>query len=142
MFPGRDEARSFGWSATRASTSLNGKLAEGATALNAEDAIKRQPDYWQYKRQHFGGDDGVEFLDGAMLVKADRCQPRITHLGVVFHEDSCAAHRDRARLAITNAAVAAGQPTRSLHPRTSSADWNLPAGRRRLHQGNSSMSPW
>nr|WP_172690784.1 DUF3085 domain-containing protein [Agrobacterium radiobacter]ASK47818.1 hypothetical protein [Agrobacterium radiobacter] len=36
----------------------------------------------------FGGDDGVEFLDGAMLVKLIAASPGCTHLKIAFLQDS------------------------------------------------------
>lgn len=92
VFPGRDEKPGL-WLVGDEGVYIlsNGKLAEGQRpfVVYAEECDpKTNPDYWQYKRHHFGGDDGVEFLDGAMLVKLIAASPGCTHLRVVFHEDS------------------------------------------------------
>ncbi|MGR7993565.1 DUF3085 domain-containing protein [Xanthobacter sp. ZOL 2024] len=63
----------------------NGKLAEGQKTfvIYAEECDpKTNPDHWHYKRQHFGADDGIEFLDAAMLVKLIRASPWATHLRI------------------------------------------------------------
>lgn len=63
----------------------NGKLAEGQNTfvIYAEECDPRiNSDYWHYKRQHFGADDGIEFLDAAMLVKLIRASPSATHLRI------------------------------------------------------------
>lgn len=92
MFPGRDEKSGL-WLVGDEGVYLmsNGKLAEGQRpfVVYAEECDpKTNPDYWRYKRQHFGGDDGVEFLDGAMLVKLIAASPGCTHLRFAFHKDS------------------------------------------------------
>jgi hypothetical protein len=49
----------------------NGNLAEGQKPLvcYAEECNPAtSPDYWHYKRRHFGGDDGIEFLDAEGLL--------------------------------------------------------------------------
>ena len=69
----------------------NGKLAEGQRpfVVYAEECNpKTNPDYWHYKRQHFGGDDGIEFLDGFMLVKLIAARPGCTHLKIVLQPNS------------------------------------------------------
>ncbi|KPH78312.1 DUF3085 domain-containing protein [Bosea vaviloviae] len=63
----------------------NGKLAEDQRLLVVyaqECDPKTNPDYWHYKRQHFGGDDGVEFLDAVVLVKLIDAPPTATHLTI------------------------------------------------------------
>lgn len=63
----------------------NGKLAEGQKTfvIYAEECDpKTNPDHWHYKRQHFGADDGIAFLDAAMLVKLIRASPWVTHLRI------------------------------------------------------------
>ncbi|BCH19565.1 DUF3085 domain-containing protein [Mesorhizobium sp. L-2-11] len=56
----------------------NGILAEGQRALVCyadECNPSTNPDYWLYKRQHFGGDDGIDFIDAESLdalIKATR----------------------------------------------------------------------
>lgn len=60
----------------------NGKLAEGQKALlcYAEECDpSTNPDYWHYKRQHFGGDDGFEFLDADEVMRLVDAMPDATH---------------------------------------------------------------
>lgn len=69
----------------------NGKLAEGQRPLviYAEECDpKTNPDFWHYKRQHFGGDDSVEFLDAETLVKLINASPWATHMTIVMSETS------------------------------------------------------
>lgn len=69
----------------------NGKLAEGQRALvvYAEECDpKTNPDYWHYKRQHFGGDDGINFLDAVELVKLMTASPTATHLTIEMTDTS------------------------------------------------------
>ena len=69
----------------------NGKLAEGQRpfVVYAEECDpKTNPDCWHYKRQHFGGDDGIEFLDAEMLVKMIAASPVATHLQIVMTDNS------------------------------------------------------
>lgn len=69
----------------------NGKLAEGQRPLvvHAEECDpKTNPDYWHYKRRHFGGDDGIDFLDAEMLVKLIAATPAATHLTIATTDDS------------------------------------------------------
>ncbi|HQS45134.1 MAG: hypothetical protein B7Y12_02610 [Rhizobiales bacterium 24-66-13] len=69
----------------------NGKLAEGQSALivYAEECDpKANPDYWHYKRQHFGSDDGIEFLDAVRLVALIAAVPAATHLTITTTDDS------------------------------------------------------
>lgn len=69
----------------------NGKLAEGQRPLviHAEECDpKTNPDYWHYKRQHFGGDDGVEFIDAVELETLVAAQPDATHLRFVMDDTS------------------------------------------------------
>ena len=69
----------------------NGKLAEGQRPLVVyaqECDPKTNPDYWHYKRQHFGGDDGIEFLDAEMLIKLITGSPRATHLTIAMNDSS------------------------------------------------------
>ena len=69
----------------------NGKLAEDQRPLVVyahECDPKTNPDYWHYKRQHFGGDDGVEFLDAAVLVKLIDAAPTATHLKIAMADDA------------------------------------------------------
>ncbi|MDX3807107.1 MAG: DUF3085 domain-containing protein [Bosea sp. (in: a-proteobacteria)] len=69
----------------------NGKLAEGQRPLvvYAEECDpKTNPDYWHYKRQHFGGDDGIDFLDAETLVKLLAAAPAATHLTIAMTDES------------------------------------------------------
>ncbi|MEQ1945276.1 DUF3085 domain-containing protein [Mesorhizobium sp. VNQ89] len=69
----------------------NGKLAEGQRSLvvYAEECDpKTNPDYWHYKRQYFGGDDGIDFLDAEMLVRLIGAMPLATHLMITMTDDS------------------------------------------------------
>jgi hypothetical protein len=69
----------------------NGKLAEGQRALvvYAEECDpKSNPDTWHYKRQHFGGDDGIEFLDAVMLVKLIAAASGASHLRIEMSDTS------------------------------------------------------
>ncbi|WP_454659124.1 DUF3085 domain-containing protein [Bosea beijingensis] len=69
----------------------NGKLAEGQRALvcYAEECDpKTNPDHWHYKRQHFGGDDGIEFLNAVELERLMAAAPAATHLTIVAADTS------------------------------------------------------
>lgn len=68
----------------------NGKLAEGKRPLviyACECDPKADPDWWDYKRQHFGGDDGVEFIDADLLIPGFDRKPEATHLGIQLTEN-------------------------------------------------------
>jgi hypothetical protein len=69
----------------------SGKLAEGQRPLviYAEECDpKTNPHCWHYKRRHFGGDDGVEFLDATELEKLMAAAPGATHLQIVMDDAS------------------------------------------------------
>ncbi|MGA0564813.1 DUF3085 domain-containing protein [Ancylobacter sp. VNQ12] len=69
----------------------NGKLAEGQRPLvvYAEECDpKTNPDYWHYKRQHFGADDGIDFLDAAALARLFAASPGATHLRIATTDTS------------------------------------------------------
>jgi hypothetical protein len=69
----------------------NGKLPDGARPLvvYAEQCDPTTSDDWFHiKRATFGGDDGVEFLDGAYLEAMMAASPGANHLCIVFHEDT------------------------------------------------------
>lgn len=71
----------------------NGKLAEGQRSLviYAEECDpKTNPDYWHYKRQYFGGDDGIDFLDAELLVRSIEALASATHLTIAMTDDSMA----------------------------------------------------
>jgi hypothetical protein len=68
----------------------NGKLAEGQKPLVVyanECDPKANPDWWDYKRRHFGGDDGVEFIDADLLIPSFDRKPKATHLGIQLTEN-------------------------------------------------------
>lgn len=69
----------------------NGQLADGQRSLviYAEECDpKTNPDYWHYKRQYFGGDDGIDFLDAELLVRSIETLPSPTHLTIAMTDDS------------------------------------------------------
>ncbi|WP_145721006.1 DUF3085 domain-containing protein [Mesorhizobium tianshanense] len=69
----------------------NGELANGAKPLvaYAEECDPRSSDDWfEVKRQTFGGDDGVDFLDAEGLEALIAASPGCTHLGIAFLQDS------------------------------------------------------
>ena len=67
----------------------NGKLAEGALPLvvySEECHPVGHPDWFDYKRRHFGGDDGIEFIDAETLLPLINRDFRFTHLRVHLSE--------------------------------------------------------
>ncbi|MEO8685382.1 MAG: DUF3085 domain-containing protein, partial [Devosia sp.] len=69
----------------------NGKLAEGQKALVCyahECNPSLNPDCWHYKRQYFGGDDGIELLDAAEVLHLIEAMPDATHLCVAMTDAS------------------------------------------------------
>ncbi len=71
----------------------NGNLTEGQRPLvvYAEECDpKTNPDYWHYKRQYFGGDDGIAFLDAEMLVTLIAAAPGATDVTITMTDDSIA----------------------------------------------------
>lgn len=69
----------------------SGKIAEKQRPLviYAEECNpKTNPDYWHYKRRYFGGDDGIEFLDGAELERIIAAAPDATHLRFIMDDTS------------------------------------------------------
>ena len=67
----------------------NGKLAEGARPLvvySEECHPVGNPDWFDYKRRHFGGDDGIEFIDAERLIPLINRDFRYTHLFVRLTE--------------------------------------------------------
>lgn len=71
----------------------NGKLADGQRSfvIYAEECDpKTNPDYWHYKRQYFGGDDGIDFLDAELLVRSIEALASATHLKIAITDDSMA----------------------------------------------------
>jgi hypothetical protein len=71
----------------------NGKLADGTRALVIY-AEQRHPkgdfDWWDYKRRHFGADDGIEFLEAERLLPMFDRNLRATHLNIVLTETEIA----------------------------------------------------
>lgn len=71
----------------------NGELAEGRQALvtYAEQCHpKGDIDWWDYKRRHFGGDDGVEFIEAERLIPLFDRNMRATHLNIQLTETEIA----------------------------------------------------
>lgn len=69
----------------------NGKLPEGQKALvcYAEECNpSTNPDCWHYKRQHFGDDDGIEFLDAVEVMRLLDAAADATHLCVEMTDTS------------------------------------------------------
>lgn len=63
----------------------NGKLVQGQKPLvvySAECHPVGNPDWYDYKRHHFGGDDGVEFIEAERLLPLFDQNRRCTHLHV------------------------------------------------------------
>ncbi|MFC3207542.1 DUF3085 domain-containing protein [Aquamicrobium soli] len=92
LHPGRDEKPGI-WLVGDEGVYIlsNGKLKNGQRpfVVYAEECDpKTNADYWHYKRQHFGGDDGIEFIDAEMLVKLIAGSPGCTHLRIVFLPNS------------------------------------------------------
>lgn len=92
LYPARDEQPGV-WLVGDEGVYLlsNGKLAEGQRpcVVYAEECDpKTNPDWWHCKRQHFGGDHGVEFLDAFMVVKLIAASPGCTHLRITMDETS------------------------------------------------------
>ena len=67
----------------------NGKLAEAARALvlySEQCHPAGNPDWWHYKRRHFGGDDGIEFIEAGRLLPLLAGHMRATHLTIELTE--------------------------------------------------------
>ncbi|TIV88152.1 MAG: DUF3085 domain-containing protein [Mesorhizobium sp.] len=67
----------------------NGKLAEGAHALvvySEQCHPDGHPNWWDYKRRHFGADDGIEFIEAERLVPLFDRHRRATHLTIALTE--------------------------------------------------------
>lgn len=63
----------------------NGKLASGDRPLvlySDECHPVGNPDWHDYKHRHFGGDDGIEFIDAEQLISLFERNFRSTHLHV------------------------------------------------------------
>ena len=71
----------------------NGKLAEGQKPLvvySEQCHPKGDIDWWDYKRRHFGADDGIEFIEAERLVPLFDRHMRATHLNVELTETEIA----------------------------------------------------
>jgi hypothetical protein len=71
----------------------NGKLAEGERPLviySEQCHPAGNPDWWDYKRRHFGGDDGIEFIEAERLIPLFDRHRRSTHLNVELTETEIA----------------------------------------------------
>lgn len=67
----------------------NGKLADGARPLvvySEECHPVGNPDWFDYKRRHFGGDDGIEFIEAGQVLPLINRDFRYTHLRVELNE--------------------------------------------------------
>lgn len=67
----------------------NGKLAGGARPLvvySEECHPVGNPDWFDYKRRHFGGDDGIEFIEAGQVLPLINRDFRYTHLRVELNE--------------------------------------------------------
>lgn len=67
----------------------NGKLADGERPLvvySEECHPIGNPDWFHYKHRHFGGDDGIEFIDAEQLIAMFDRNLRCTHLHVQLTE--------------------------------------------------------
>lgn len=67
----------------------NGKLTDGERPLvvySDECHPVGNPDWFEYKHRHFGGDDGVEFIDARQLLPLFDRNIRFTHLHVQLTE--------------------------------------------------------
>ncbi|MER8589680.1 DUF3085 domain-containing protein [Mesorhizobium sp. M1338] len=67
----------------------NGKLADGERPLvlySEECHPIGNPGWFHYKQRHFGGDDGIEFIDAEQLIPLFDRNLRCTHLNVQLTE--------------------------------------------------------
>lgn len=67
----------------------NGRLAEEQKALvvySEQCHPKGDFDWWDYKRRHFGGDDGIEFVEAERLVPLFDRVIRATHITIFLTE--------------------------------------------------------
>ena len=67
----------------------NGKLPDGGRPLvgySDECHPVGNPDGFDYKHRHFGGDDGIEFIDAGQLLPMFDRNLRCTHLNVQLTE--------------------------------------------------------
>ena len=67
----------------------NGQLPDGGRPLvvySEECHPVGNPDWFDYKHRHFGGDDGIEFIDAGQLLPMFDRNLRCTHLNVQLTE--------------------------------------------------------
>jgi len=67
----------------------NGRLPDGGRPLvvySEECHPVGNPDWFDYKHRHFGGDDGIEFIDAGQLLPMFDRNLRCTHLNVQLTE--------------------------------------------------------
>ena len=67
----------------------NGKLADGHkpfVVFSTECHPQGDPDWWDYKRRHFGADDGIEFIEAERLLPLFDRAKRATHLNITLSE--------------------------------------------------------
>ncbi|KQU95475.1 hypothetical protein ASD12_23470 [Mesorhizobium sp. Root102] len=67
----------------------NGKLPHGERPLvvySEECHPIGNPDWFHYKQHHFGGDDGIQFIDAEQLIPLFDRNLRCTHLSVQLTE--------------------------------------------------------
>lgn len=67
----------------------NGKFTESARPLvvySEECHPVGNPDWFDYKRRHFGGDDGIEFIEAGQVLPLVNRDFRYTHLRVELNE--------------------------------------------------------
>ncbi|BCG83542.1 DUF3085 domain-containing protein [Mesorhizobium sp. 113-3-3] len=69
----------------------NGKLPEGGEPMVCyadECNPGSNADWWGYKRRHFGGDNGIEFLAAEEILAIADTRPSATHLRIELDENS------------------------------------------------------
>jgi len=67
----------------------NGKLSQGGkpfVVYSEQCHPGGDIDWWEYKRRHFGGDDGVEFIAAEQLIPLFDRNFRATHLNLQLTE--------------------------------------------------------
>ncbi len=91
--PARAKSPASGWSVMRASTSCpTASWPKGsALVIYAEQCHpKGDTDWWDYKRRHFGADDGIEFIEAERLIPLFDRDMGATHLNVQLTETEIA----------------------------------------------------
>lgn len=67
----------------------NGKLSDGGRPLvvySEECHPVGNPDWFDYKRRHFGGDDGIAFIEAERIIPLINRDFRYTHLRLQLRE--------------------------------------------------------